>query len=230
MTLERYERRTSTLLAVGAALSLVASATPVVWPRADDGVVTACRVASAVLWVAFAADLALPAALPAALSGSPARYLRHHVLDVLVPGRRGPGVPAAAPPAAAHGHPAAAPPGRAGPGARAVVVSTTVVVVVAAVAELQAERDAPGASTTSFGDSLWWAVATVTTAGYGDVHPVTVQGRVVATVLMVVGISLVGVMTAAVAAWFVRQDGGAAPAAPLLPDDGGDRSAAAGQD
>lgn len=79
------------------------------------------------------------------------------------------------------------------------------IVLVAAVAELEAERGAPRANITSFGDALWWAVATVTTVGYGDLYPVTLAGRVVATALMFVGIALVSIMTAAVVARFVTQ-------------------------
>ena len=68
-----------------------------------------------------------------------------------------------------------------------------------------AERDAPGSTIKSFGDGLWWAATTVTTVGYGDKVPVTVEGRLVAVALMLVGISVLGVVTAAVAAWFVDQ-------------------------
>jgi voltage-gated potassium channel len=68
---------------------------------------------------------------------------------------------------------------------------------------LDAERNAPDANIMSFGDALWWACTTVTTVGYGDRYPVTTEGRMIAVVLMVVGIGLVGAVTASVATWMV---------------------------
>ena len=50
-----------------------------------------------------------------------------------------------------------------------------------------------------FGDALWWAITTVTTVGYGDITPVTPEGRLVAVVLMLAGIGVIGVFTATVA-------------------------------
>ncbi len=70
-----------------------------------------------------------------------------------------------------------------------------------ALAVLDAERDSEGANITTFGDALWWACTTVTTVGYGDHFPVTTEGRIVAVALMLVGIGLVGSVTAAVATW-----------------------------
>ena len=49
-------------------------------------------------------------------------------------------------------------------------------------------------------------MVTVTTVGYGDHYPVTALGQGVAVVLMLVGISLIGVLTATVASYFVGQD------------------------
>ena len=58
------------------------------------------------------------------------------------------------------------------------------------------EHGRPGATILDWGDSIWWAIATVTTVGYGDVVPVTVPGRVLGSLLMVVGTLLIGVVAA----------------------------------
>ncbi len=87
---------------------------------------------------------------------------------------------------------------------QAIVASAAVLIWVGAVSVLNFEINAPGASITSFGDALWWALSTVTTVGYGDFVPITVGGRIVAAGLMVVGIAIVGVVTAWVAAWFIK--------------------------
>ena len=88
---------------------------------------------------------------------------------------------------------------------RAVAASAVLVVYLGAVGVLDSERDAHGANITSFGDALWWASTTISTVGYGDRYPVTSQGRVIAVGLMIVGIGLLGLLTAGFAAWFVRQ-------------------------
>ena len=51
---------------------------------------------------------------------------------------------------------------------------------------------------------MWWAISTVTTVGYGDRFPTTNQGRLIALGLMLLGVSLIGVISATMAAWFVR--------------------------
>ncbi len=83
---------------------------------------------------------------------------------------------------------------------------TVTLMLVSAVLMVDLERGHPGANISSLGTSLWWAAVTVTTIGYGDHFPVTAAGRLVAVVLSASGIALVGVITAAVAAWFVRGD------------------------
>ena len=51
---------------------------------------------------------------------------------------------------------------------------------------------------TSLGTGLWWAVQTATTVGYGDVVPTSTAGRMTAAVVMLAGLSLLAVTTAAV--------------------------------
>jgi voltage-gated potassium channel len=58
----------------------------------------------------------------------------------------------------------------------------------------------------TFWDGVWWAVVTVTTVGYGDKVPHSVGGRIVAMVLMFVGIGFLAVLTATVASQFVQTD------------------------
>nr|WP_281371993.1 potassium channel family protein [Modestobacter versicolor] len=93
-----------------------------------------------------------------------------------------------------------------------VTATASLVVFMASLAAYDAERAAPGASITSYGDAVWWAVTTITTVGYGDEYPVTPEGRLVAVLLMVSGIALLGVVTAAVASWFVGRVAEAAQA------------------
>lgn len=58
----------------------------------------------------------------------------------------------------------------------------------------------------NFGSGIWWAIVTTTTVGYGDISPTTPVGRFIAVVMMICGIGLTGTLSAAVAAYFVRQD------------------------
>ena len=56
----------------------------------------------------------------------------------------------------------------------------------------------------TIGDALWWAVVTTTTVGYGDVSPVTGEGRLIAVGLMIVGIGFLGVFTATITSFFLE--------------------------
>lgn len=84
-------------------------------------------------------------------------------------------------------------------------VSLPLTIFTAAIAILEAERGIEGSNINSFGDALWWAIASVTTVGYGDRFPVTPDGRFVASVLMIVGIGLFSALTALLAAWVLGE-------------------------
>ena len=83
--------------------------------------------------------------------------------------------------------------------------SVVLMVYAASLTVLDAERSAPGAHITNFGDAVWWACTTITTVGYGDYEPITPLGRLIAVLLMVGGIALIGMVTATVATWIVHR-------------------------
>lgn len=149
------------------------------------------------VWAAFLVDYLVRIKL----SGQPWRFIRTHPLDlaavalpalrvlrlIAVIGRIGM--------IARRGH------------AERLLVSTVALVLTvllaSAAAVLEPERGAPEANITDFPDALWWAITTVTTVGYGDLHPVTPEGRLIGAVLMVVGIGMMGVVTATIATRFI---------------------------
>jgi voltage-gated potassium channel len=86
-----------------------------------------------------------------------------------------------------------------------VLLTTAVVLSVGAIGIFAVERG-ENKSIQSIGDAFWWAVVTTTTVGYGDVSPVTLEGRLIAVGLMIVGIGFIGVLTATITSVFLEQD------------------------
>ena len=56
-------------------------------------------------------------------------------------------------------------------------------------------------------DAIWWSVTTITTVGYGDKYPLTMEGRVIAMVLMLSGVGLFGTLSGLVASFFLGARG-----------------------
>lgn len=54
-------------------------------------------------------------------------------------------------------------------------------------------------------DGIWWSFVTATTVGYGDISPSTAAGRVIAAILMIVGIGLIGSLTSTITALFFQR-------------------------
>jgi voltage-gated potassium channel len=85
---------------------------------------------------------------------------------------------------------------------RVVGLITLFIVVVAGAAQAEFNAD----EVSSLWDGLWWAVVTVTTVGYGDIPVTSVPGRIIALIVMLIGIGFLSVLTATFASRFVKQD------------------------
>jgi voltage-gated potassium channel len=198
---DRVERVTEVPMLILAVIFLVAILAPEIADLSEEAVL-ALEAISWIVWGAFAFELVLKTYL----APERTRYLITHwvdVLSVLVPFLR----PLRFLRVVAVGL-------RFWEEARTVlrkrtfsVIGTTslLAVIASAVLIFVAERGGDGPIQT-FPDALWWALATITTVGYGDVYPKTNGGRGVAVFLMLVGISLFGLLTARVAAYFVEGD------------------------
>ena len=200
---EKWERHTEVPLALLAIAFLVAYVLPILDTHLDHTWTGFFTAVSWTVWVAFGVDLIARLAI----ADQRGKYALHHWYDivlVLVPMLR---------PLrllrlialmrildrSAFGS----------LGQRVLIYATGATITaigLGSVAVLDAERYAPGATITSFGDALWWACATTTTVGYGDFSPVTVTGRVVGVCLMFFGIGLVGTVTASMASIVVNRD------------------------
>lgn len=71
--------------------------------------------------------------------------------------------------------------------------SVILLIYVGSLAELDVERNAP-ALPSPISARPWWAFVTTTTVGYGDMSPVTWQGKCIAVGLMIAGIALISVI------------------------------------
>lgn len=85
-----------------------------------------------------------------------------------------------------------------------VVAIFALIVSFAAITVLYVETDAPASTIKSPSDAFWWAIVTVTTVGYGDHLPVTPEGRFIASLLMIAGVGLFGMLSGLVASLLVN--------------------------
>jgi len=206
---QRYERASQWPLVVLALLFVAAYAWGVLRPDLPGWLLLTLHVVTVIAWPVFLVDYLLRLAL----AEHRWRFVRHNWVDglaVLLPLLRPLRIISLVRVArvidrgltsSLHGRVAAY-----------VSLTASLVVFMASLAVYDAERDAPDASIASYGDAVWWALTTITTVGYGDRYPVTGEGRLVAVLLMVSGIALLGVVTAAVASWFVGRVAEAAQA------------------
>jgi voltage-gated potassium channel len=160
-----------------------------------------------ILTVAFAAEFVSRIAA----AGDRAAYLRGHWIDLvaLVPASRGLRilrilrllrlVRAFAGVYRALGHVGSLAQHR---GLQTIILSWLGVMVICCAAIYFAERDINPAIRSPF-DALWWGISTMTTVGYGDVVPMTAEGRIAASALMLLGIGLFSAVTAIITSFLV---------------------------
>ena len=67
------------------------------------------------------------------------------------------------------------------------------------------ENEAQPDKFSSITESIWWATVSLATVGYGDVYPVTVGGKLFATLISLVGIGIVAIPTGVISASFVEE-------------------------
>ncbi|MFC7319946.1 potassium channel family protein [Halobacillus campisalis] len=68
----------------------------------------------------------------------------------------------------------------------------------------------------TFSDGVWWSIVTTTTVGYGDISPETSLGRLIAVILMLVGIGLIGMLTGSITTFFVKENKSSHPAVTFI--------------
>lgn len=88
-------------------------------------------------------------------------------------------------------------------GLQYVLFATVLLIALGAYAIYAVENEYNDAVNT-VGDAIWWSLVTTTTVGYGDIAPVTAQGRIVGGILMIVGIGFMGMVTATIATFFIK--------------------------
>ena len=66
------------------------------------------------------------------------------------------------------------------------------------------ERDAQPDVFANVGDSIWWAVVTFTTTGYGDIYPITPLGKFLGIIISLIGIAMIAIPTGIVSSAFIN--------------------------
>ena len=91
-------------------------------------------------------------------------------------------------------------------GSRFVLLSafSLITIVFGALGVYLTEAGYPGANITNLPDAFWWAVQTVSTVGYGDVYPVTAEGRIIGVFVMFAGIGILATFITALGAKLIE--------------------------
>ena len=80
----------------------------------------------------------------------------------------------------------------------------SIILIIASLLIYYAEHDAQPDHFNNAFSGLWWAVATLTTVGYGDIYPITTTGRILGALIAILGIGMVAVPTSILSAGFME--------------------------
>lgn len=83
--------------------------------------------------------------------------------------------------------------------------TSIIAVVFAGILMYYAENKAQPDVFSNMGQSIWWAVATLTTIGYGDIFPITSMGKLIASCLAFVGVGLVAIPAGLISAAYIEE-------------------------
>jgi voltage-gated potassium channel len=84
------------------------------------------------------------------------------------------------------------------------IIFASSAITIGAISEYIVESPVKDAKITTIGDALWWAVVIATTVGYGDLYPVTLEGKLIAAAVMVLGIASLGIFISTIGATLIE--------------------------
>jgi len=71
------------------------------------------------------------------------------------------------------------------------IIISSVAIIFGSLGIYIVEKETPGSTIKNLGDAFWFAFTTITTTGYGDVYPITVEGRIISGILISIGIGVI---------------------------------------
>ncbi len=80
---------------------------------------------------------------------------------------------------------------------------TSIILVFSAILMFNIEHDKQPENFPNITAALWWAVATLTTVGYGDIYPITTVGKILSSIIAILGIGIIALPTGILSAAFI---------------------------
>ena len=180
-------------------LFLAAYALPIIKPELSPAAAASCRWVLIIVWAFFAVEYFVQLSI----AKDRRKYFRSNLLDFAAVA-----LPVLPLLRAVRALVAVTSSSRKTSASRGRDVTTSVIVLalatwfISGLAVTDAERGYPGANIEHVGDGWWWALTTMSTVGYGDQYPVSTSGRIVGVALMIMGVALLGTITAMLASNF----------------------------